>query len=158
MQALVLQGVGDVLRRINQPVAAKEKYEQGLLLVADSKALVVTLNLTVSLGDTCLHLRQLDESYGYFELADQIATKTIHPFVKADCLEKMGVIQELRGAPGPAARLWTDACALCRQLEYHHRLESILERLSALFKKAHMNGELNAVTAELSALKRKGQA
>jgi hypothetical protein len=158
MQALVLQGVGDVLRRINQPVTAKERYEQGLLLVADSKALVVTLNLTVSLGDTCLQLQQLDESFGYFELADQIATKTIHPFVKADCLEKMGIIQELRGAPGPAARIWTDACQLCRQLEYHHRLVSILERLSVLFKKARMNNELNAVNAELSSLKGKASA
>ena len=158
MQALVLQGVGDVLRRVNQSVAAKEKYEQGLLLVADTKALVVTLNLAVSLGDTCLQLQQLDESYGYFELADQIATKIIHPFVKADCLEKMGMIQELRGAPGPAARIWTDACALCRQMEYDHRLTSILERLSALFKKARLKTELNAVTTELEALKRKGVA
>jgi hypothetical protein len=158
MQALVLHGVGDILRRINQPVAAKERYEQGILLVADSKALVVTLNLAVALGDTCLELKQLEESYGYFDMADQIATKIIHPFVKADCLEKKGIIHELRGHPGPAAKLWTDACQLCRQMEYDHRLASILERLSALYKKGRMNAELNAVTSELSAVKGRATA
>jgi len=158
MQALVLQGVGDILRRIDQKPAAKEKYEQGLLLVADSQALIVTLNLAVALGDTCLELQQLEESYGYFDLADQIATKIIHPFVKADCLEKKGVVLDLMGQPGPAARIWTDACKLCRQMEYKVRLESILERLVALFKKARMKPELNEASSELAALKGKARA
>lgn len=156
MQALVLQGVGDILRRVGQLAPAKEKYEQGLLLVAESRALVVTLNLAVSLGDTCLELQELEDAYGYFDLADQIATKIIHPFVKADCLEKKGVVLELRSQPGPAARIWTDACKLCRQMEYKHRLESILERLAALYKKARMKVELNEVASELAALKSKG--
>ena len=157
LQALVLQGVGDILRRINQWAAAKEKYEQGLLLVADSQVMILTLNLAVSLGDTCLELKQLDESYGSFDLADQIATKIVNPFVKADCLEKKGMLLEMRGQPGQAARLWTDACKLCRQMDYKHRLESMLERLVALFKKARMNSELNEASAELAALK-KGKA
>lgn len=157
MQALVLQGVGDILRRINQKAGAKEKYEQGLLLVSDTKAFIVTLNLAVSLGDLCLELNQLEESYGYFELADQIATKIVHPFVKADCLEKKGIVLDLMGQPGPAARIWTDACKLCRQMEYKHRLESMLERLVVLFKKARMNRELNEASSELAALK-KGKA
>lgn len=158
MQALVLQGVGDILRRINQPVAAKEKYEQGMLLVADSKALVVPLNLAVALGDICLQLHQLEESFGYFELADRIATQIIHPFVKADCLEKMGMIHELRGHPGPAAKIWTDACKLCRQMEYNHRLESILERLAALHRKARLTSEVRVIEAELAAVRGKAQA
>jgi len=158
MQALVLQGVGDIMRRINQPVAAKEKYEQGMLLAADSKVLVVPLNLAVALGDTCLELNQLEESYGYFELADRIATQIIHPFVKADCLEKMGMIHELRGHPGPAAKIWNDACKLCRQMEYNHRLESILERLAALHRKARMTSEVRVIEAELSAVGGKAKA
>jgi hypothetical protein len=158
MQALVLNGVGDIMRKLNQPAAAKVKYEQGMLLVADSKALIVPLNLAVALGDICLQLQQLEESYGYFALADRIATQILHPFVKADCLEKMGMIQELRGHPGPAAKIWTDACKLCRQMEYSYRLESILERLAALHRKAGMTSEVRILEEEISAIRGKATA
>jgi tetratricopeptide (TPR) repeat protein len=158
MQGLCLQGVGDILRRIGNKAAAKEKYEQGMLLVADSQAFVVTLNLAVSLGDTCLDLGQLEQAHGYFQLGDQIATKIINPFVKADCLEKLGVVHERRGELGPAAKIWTDATKLCRQMEYDHRLASILERLAAMFRKARMGAELRAAEAELAVLKKKGRA
>jgi tetratricopeptide (TPR) repeat protein len=156
LQAVVLQGAGDVLRRVGKPAAAKEKYEQGLLLVADTQALVVTMNLSVALGDTCLELAQIDEARGYFELADRIATKIVNPFVKADCLEKIGVCLEARQQVGPAARVWHDACQLCRQMGYQRRLSSILRRLAALFRQARMTTELRAAEAELAALETKG--
>jgi tetratricopeptide (TPR) repeat protein len=153
LQAMCLQGVGDVMRRIGKPVAAKEKYEQGLLLCADSQALVVTLNLCVAAGDTSFELKQLDEARGYYELADKIATKIVNPFVKADCLEKIGMVMELGGQIGPAAKIWTDATQLCRQMEYEFRLVSILERLRAMYKNARMTKPLHATEAELNALK-----
>jgi hypothetical protein len=156
MQAIVLQSAGDVLRRVGKRAPAKEKYEQGMLLVADSQALVVTMNLAVSLGDTCFELGQLDEARGYFEMGDRIATKIINPFVKADCLEKIGVCFEARQQVGPAARVWNDASQLCRQMGYQQRLTSLLERLAGLFRKARMTGELRSVEGELSALKNKG--
>jgi tetratricopeptide (TPR) repeat protein len=153
MQGICLQGIGDILRRSGKPVEAKTRYQQGLAICAESPAVVVTMNLCVAAGDVSLELRQLPDAAGYFELAEQIATKIINPFVKADCMEKRGQVLELQNDPGGAVRLWRDCAGLCRQFEYRHRLVSVLERMRAWFKKAAMRKELREVETELDGLR-----
>ena len=57
---------------------------------------------------------------------------------------------------GPAAKIWNDACQLCRQMEYKYRLASILERLRTMFQGARMTKEMRVADAELATLKSDG--
>ncbi|HLV66079.1 MAG TPA: hypothetical protein VKY73_09700, partial [Polyangiaceae bacterium] len=156
MQALCLQGIGDVLRRAGRPAEAKQRYQQGLAYSAESPAAVITLNLCVSAGDVCLELGQIDEADGYFGIADKLASKLLNPSTKADCMEKQGIIQETKGNRRGALELYRDAAQMCREFEYPERLASVLERLRILYRGAGLLVELGAVEQELAGLRASG--
>ncbi|MFO7181264.1 MAG: hypothetical protein DIU78_021360 [Pseudomonadota bacterium] len=153
MQAMCLQGIGDVLRRAGRLEEAKRRYQQGLAYSAESPAALITMNLCVAAGDVCFELGQIDEADGYFAIADKIASKLLNPSTKADCMEKQGIIQEMKGNRRGALELFRDAAQMCRDFEYPERLVSVLERLRALYRNAGLLVELDGVERELAGLR-----
>lgn len=130
LQALATGGLGDVQRARNELPAARKTYEQGLLLVAGTDALPVTLDLFVATADTCLALAQWTDAEGYYKVADQLASKLHNLYVKSDALESLGVCRLAQRDPRAAAAVWQEVAALCRELDYPKRLASVLGRLA----------------------------
>jgi tetratricopeptide (TPR) repeat protein len=149
MQAIALQGVGDTLHRMDDRKRAKEKYLQGLSLAMPTGALPILLNLTTALGDVSLELRDYHDAAGFFSLSEQIATKLLNPFAKADGLEKLGVARYALGDTTGAVLAWRGAATLCQTFDYHERHRSALERLIAAYKAMNMDAERRAAEAEL---------
>ncbi len=158
LQALCLQGTGDVLRAAGKRPQAKERYQQGLAVAVNTQALPILINLAMAAGDVCLELEQYEEAEGYFDITDRVATKALNPYPKADALEKRGLARYLRGQRGGAATSWNDAATLCRAVEYTARLRSVLQRQVALYGEARMKTEQRACKKELAALPEEAHA
>ncbi|WP_437927503.1 hypothetical protein WMF37_52230 [Sorangium sp. So ce291] len=149
MQAVILQGVGDVLRQMGDVKEARVKYHQGLALVMHSQALPILLNLTYAIGDVGLELKDYRDAEGFFGLAAQIAAKLMNPFVKADALEKQGIARHRTGDATGAVLVWKEAAALSKTFAYHERHRSVLESLIAAYRGMYMEDERRACEAEL---------
>lgn len=153
MQAMALQGVGDVLRRQGDRKGAKLRYQQGLTLAMQTQALPVTLHLTYAIGEVSLDLGDDREAEGFFGLADRIAGKAMNPFVKAQALEQQGVARARLGDPGGALEAWLGADALGKTFADHDRRRSVLPRLIDAYKTAFMSEQRRACEAELKDVK-----
>ncbi|HEX5748982.1 MAG TPA: tetratricopeptide repeat protein [Archangium sp.] len=158
MQALCLQGAGDVLRQLGKPEKALERYQQGLALAIQTKALPVLLNLAMAAGDVCLELKQYPDAEGYFDITDQVAAKALNAHAKADALEKLGRAREGRTNTGGALRAWRDTATLCRSVGYPERLRSVLEHMARLYENAGMRQERQQCLTELRTLSSREEA
>ncbi|WP_426745976.1 tetratricopeptide repeat protein [Myxococcus faecalis] len=157
LQALCLQGAGDVLRAVGKLALAKERYQQGLAVAVNTLALPILINLSMAAGDVSLELKQYTEAEGYFDITDRVAAKALNPYPKADALEKLGLARYLRKDLGKAVVTWTGAAAFCRSVEYTARLRSVLQRLEKVYGEAGMVTEQRACKKELQSLPREGQ-
>jgi hypothetical protein len=129
LEALALAGVADVQAR-HDLAAARQTYETALLKAAATRALPVTLQIVISLADTCRALAGFADAEGYYRLADAIAGKLLRPHTRADVQESIGACRLALGADVDAARIWTAAAELCRAIDYPTRLHSLLRRLA----------------------------
>ncbi|WP_144370139.1 hypothetical protein [Myxococcus stipitatus] len=154
LQALCLQGAGDVLRAVGKFEQAKERYQQGLAVAVNTLALPILINLSMAAGDVSLELKQYADAEGYFDITDRVATKALNPFPKADAMEKIGVSRHLRKDVGKAVVAWKDAATFCRAVEYTVRLRSVLQRLENAYGAARMVAEQQACKKELQELPR----
>jgi tetratricopeptide (TPR) repeat protein len=153
MQAVALQGVGDVTRRQGDRKGAKLRYQQGLTLAMQTQALPVMLHLTYAIGDVSLELGDDRDAEGFFGLAEKLAGKLMNPYVKAQALEQQGIARTRLGDAAGALVAWRGADALCKAFSYHERRRSVLERLIGAYQAAYMNEERHACEVELRAVK-----
>lgn len=158
LQALCLQGAGDVLRAVGKLEQAKERYQQGLAVAVQTKALPILINLSMAAGDVSLELKQYADAEGYFDITDRVAAKALNPYPKADALEKLGLARYLRKEAGKAVAAWNDAATLCRAVEYTVRLRSVLHRMEKAYGEARMVTEQQACKKELQALPKEPHA
>ncbi|ATB42599.1 hypothetical protein CYFUS_008078 [Cystobacter fuscus] len=158
MQALCLQGAGDVLRQLGQAEKARERYQQGLALAIQTQALPVLLNLSMAAGEVCLELKKYPDAEGYFDITDRVAAKALNAHAKADALEKLGLAREYQSDTAGALRAWNDTAMLCRSVGYLDRLRSALERMARLYENAGMRQQRQQCLAELRALSGREEA
>jgi tetratricopeptide (TPR) repeat protein len=158
MQAVVLQGVGDALRQMQEHALAKEIYHRSLALVMDTQALPVLLNLTFAIGDVSLVLEDYRDAEGFMGLAAQIADKMGNPFVQADALEKEGMARDRRRDLTGAVLVWQEAAALSKTCAYPERQQSVLQRLVRAYKTLGQSDKRRACEAELQVARRANDA
>lgn len=149
LQALCLQGVGDVLRRLGKSDQAKERYQQALAIAVPTGAFPLMLNLLAGTGELCLERKEFAEAEGYLALADPVAAKLINPFAKCDVMEKLGMAREAQKNYAGAVDAWRRAAVLCKEVEYLDRWKSVLERLLAVYRQTR-RPETAAFERELS--------
>ena len=153
MQAFVLQGVGDVLRRVGHVALARERYGQGLTLAITTKGLPLIMSLAFSAGDTSLQLQHYKDAEEHLEIAHKVAiTLRNHP-VEADALEKMGDARIAQKQLGQGMASWRAAADVCRKAGYRERLASVLEKMSKTFGLARMTADQRACDVELAAVR-----
>jgi tetratricopeptide (TPR) repeat protein len=153
MQAFVLQGVGDVLRRVGPLPLARERYAQGLTLAITTKGLPLIQALAFAVGDVSLELQQFRDAADHLEIARKIAMSLHNRPVEADALEKIGDARLALKRPGEAISAWRDAAAVCRIAGYKERLLSVLGRMASIFGGARMHAEQRACENEMAAVR-----
>jgi tetratricopeptide (TPR) repeat protein len=153
MEAMVLQGVGDVLRRIGKLPLARERFGQGLTLAITTKGLPLIMSLAFSAGDTSLELQRFKDAEDHLEIARKVAGKLFNHPVEADALEKIGDARLAQKLPGEAMTAWRDAANVCRKAAYRERLVSVLEKMSKTFASARMSADQRACDSELAAVR-----
>lgn len=152
MRAVVLSGVGDVLRRAQSPHKAREKYAQALTLSLAAKALPLIAGTAIQVGDMSFELRELDDAVGHFELAKLAANKLLNRTLLADLEERIGDVQLLKEDLGKAVSAWRRSADIARDLTYGVRQRRAVEKLRATFASARMDAEVRDCEAELAAI------
>jgi tetratricopeptide (TPR) repeat protein len=153
MQALVLQGVGDILRKTSNLPLARERYAQGLTLALETQSLPLMLGLTYNVGDVNLELGNFSEAEGHLDIARTIASKTLNPQLQADAMEKMGIARLGEKRYADAVAIWNEAAEVCRGCNHRDRLCSILERMAAVYGAGRKLAEQHACEVELGAVR-----
>lgn len=156
MQAFVLQGAGDVLRRIGRLDLARQRYGQGLTLAITTQGLPLIQALAYAAGDTSLELRRFQDAEDHLEIARKIAGNLHDRPRAADALAKIGDARLALQRPGEAMSAWREAASTCRQAGYRERLVSVLERMAKVFASARMEGDRRVCEAELAELRTGG--
>jgi tetratricopeptide (TPR) repeat protein len=153
MQALVLQGVGDILRKTGNLPLARDRYAQGLTHALETQSLPLMLTLTYNVGDANLELKNWADADGHLDVARNIASQMLNPQLQADAMEKMGIARLEQKRYADAAAIWNEAAEVCRGCNHRERLCSILGRLSALYAAGRKVGEQRICEAELNAVR-----
>ena len=153
MQALVLQGVGDILRKSGNLPLARERYGQGLTHALETQSLPLMLSLSYNVGDTSLALKSWADADGHLDIAQTIAGKMLNPQLQADAMEKMGIARLEQKRFADAVAIWNQAAEVCRGCNHRARLCSVLERLSAVYAAGRKYVEQRACDGELAAVR-----
>jgi hypothetical protein len=151
MQALVLQGVGDIYRKTGNLPLARDRYAQGLTHALETQSLPLMLTLAYNVGDTNLLLRNWADADGHLDVARTIAGKLLNPQLQADAMEKMGIARLEQQRYADAVAIWEEAAEVCRGAGYRERLCTILERLVNVYAGGRKVTEQRACEAELRA-------
>ena len=149
MKAVVVQGVGDVLMRLDDLRGARDKFLQALDLAADAKSVPLILNATTAIGDVDMRLSAHDEAAYSYGLAAEAAEKLGNGFARADLLEKRGSAEAARGASREAVTAWTASATVARESAYDERLVSVLSRLRDVSARAGHRDLRDLYDAEL---------
>jgi tetratricopeptide (TPR) repeat protein len=153
MQAFILQGTGDVLRKLGRLPMARERYGQGLTMALETKTLPLITTLAYSAGDVSLELGRFEDAEAHLDIARQIAAGLRNRPVEADALEKLGIARLALKRPGDAIVAWRDAANACRASQYRERLISVLDRMAKVFASARMTADERAAQSELTAVR-----
>jgi hypothetical protein len=153
MQALVLQGVGDILLKTGNLPLARDRYAQGLTHALETQSLPLMLGLSYKVGELDLELKEYAEADGHLDVARTIASKTLNPQLQADAMEKMGLARVGQKRYAEAVAIWNEAAEVCRGCNHRDRLCSILERLAATYATGRKLAEQRACENEIRAVR-----
>jgi len=152
MQALVMNGMGDVFHRSANLDKAQYWYECAVTPAVDAQVPVVLATITRNLGDVAYKLSQYAEAEQYFDGLDKLAAYMLDPENKARALEWRGLSQEKQEAYMRAMKSWEDAAMLSRNIGLPTFLKTNLEHLRRVYPQLHMHDKLAAAEAELTQL------
>ena len=132
MQTLCLSGDGDIAMRQQDYDLARERYQQGLALVAPQQShLDVVQSLLIKVGDAHSALANHAEAAANYALARTVCGKTINVSGRSEAAEKLGLAQRADGHLAEAVATWESARQLCDTFELRSRQASVLAHLIA---------------------------
>lgn len=153
MQALVLNGLGDVYHRKNQLHRAQHYYECAVHEVTQSEHHVVFYTVVKNLGDVHFKQKDYETAEQYYAHAEALATHLLDAEGKAQMLEKQGLAREkLRDYEGAVAH-WDTAVTLCRNTTMDGLLEVNLKHLKRGYKSLRKRDMAATVDQELRQIK-----
>jgi hypothetical protein len=150
LKAVVVQGLGDVMSRIDRLPAARGYYLQALDLASDAKSLMLITQASSAIGEIDMRLRSYAEANTSFTLGSSAAEKMGHVFVQADLLERAGEARWNNGDARGAVEGWTATANLARENGYDARLVSVLARLRDVSRSAGHSDVAARYDAELA--------
>ena len=154
MQALVLNGMGDINHRADDLVKAQHWYECALTPVVEGDSPVIFLMIVRNLGEVSYKMKQYPEAEEYFDGADKLAEHLKDPQSKAHALEWRGLSQEQQHKFKDAAASWEDAATLSRSVGMDAPLKAVLEHLIRIHERFGVRDKIQEYRRELDDLKR----
>ncbi len=149
MQGMVLNGMGDLFTRLNEPARAKGWYESALLPASESKNPILLSTLARNLGTTQFALGDYGEARAYFVQLDRISTHLLDAETKSAALYSRGLCDRQMGKPGEAIESFEAGAKLCRGTDQDKDLRRHLEQLHDLYSKQGMQGKALQIEEEL---------
>ncbi|CAM2007317.1 tetratricopeptide repeat protein [Acanthopleuribacter pedis] len=153
MQALVLNGLGDVHQRKNQLNRAQHYYECAVHEVTQSDSHVVFYTVVKNLGDVHFKMKDYVTAEAYYAHAEALATHLLDAEGKAQMLEKQGLAREKQRDYEGAVAHWETAVTLCRNCTMDGLLEVNLKHLKRGYKSLRQRDQASAVDQELRTIK-----
>jgi tetratricopeptide (TPR) repeat protein len=153
MQALVLNGLGDLAQRQGDVAKAQHWYECSIPPAAASEQPQVLAAVAENLAAVAYQRQQYADAEQYYDSLSQLKGILLEEDGKARALEWRGLSQEKQRAYDRAVASWEEAELLSRAFELTHRLRPLLEHLRRGYAQLRRNERLPALEAELRTLR-----
>jgi tetratricopeptide (TPR) repeat protein len=158
MQALVINGIGDVYRRARRLPAAKDWYERALVPAAASASAVVLFTVARNLAHALFELEQYPEAELFFDGAQQLGPQTRDPEARILSLEWRGLSQLKQGKFEPAAGSFEEAARLARESKRDEHCQRNAEHLRPLLAQLGRADRFEQIERELGTGRKGGVA
>jgi tetratricopeptide (TPR) repeat protein len=152
LQAVAINGLGDVARRRGDLDQAQHWYECALIPVAEAKQPHILATVVKNLADMAYGRERYADAEQYFDGLDKLSAHLLDPEGKATALEWRGLSQERQGKHEQAIESWETAATLCRNIGLPEQLRMNLRRLAPVYQRLRMREKLAALQTELREL------
>jgi len=158
LQALVLNGMGDVYCREGTLDAAQHWYECAVPFAAKAESPLVLYIVVKNLGDLFFNQQQYDKAETCYDGADKLCEQLLDAEGKASALEWRGLSQEKQQVYENASQSWERAAQLCRATGLPDQLKANLGHLQRVYQQMRRYDRLAAIQTELRQLQPEGAA
>jgi tetratricopeptide (TPR) repeat protein len=134
LASLCLRGAGDTMLYAGRPLDALKFFQQSIALSLQDGNLTTLQQGLHSAGSTSMDLGKNEDAEGYFKHSSDVSGKLCNPWTKCDALEKMGEAQWRQGKVGEARDSWVTGKDLAKQFGDMDHVNSMLDRLIAMYR------------------------
>lgn len=149
MQAIVMNGLGEMAHRQGDLDKAKAWFESAVPAIVEAKEAVVMANVVQNLAAVAYEQERFADAEEYYDGLAKLKECLVDEDGKALALEWRGLSQEKQGAYDRAVLSWEEADLLCRVFELNHRHQPVLKHLRRGYQKLGMREALAALDKEL---------
>ncbi len=148
MQAIVMNGLGEMARRQGDLDKANAWFESAVPPIVEAKEAVVMANVVQNLAAVAYEQKRYADAEEYYDGLATLKECLIDEDGKALALEWRGLSQEKQNVYEKAMLSWEEADLLCRVFELNHRHKPVLEHLRRAYRKLGMSEKLAALDGE----------
>lgn len=149
MQAVIVNGVGDVFHRQGDFPAAQYWYECAVPMCAAAKDPLAMATVSKNLGDVSYKLGRYAEAEQYYDGLDKLCAVTLDPGTKIYALKCRGLSQEMQDKYEVAIASLEAAALLSRNMNFTPLLGENLEHLVRLYRTIGRDDQVARVEEEL---------
>ena len=149
MQGMVLNAMGDMFTRLDDPGRANGWYEAAVVPAAECNNPILLSTLTRNLGNTQFALGKFTEARSYFMELDRVSTHLLDAETKSAALYSQGQCNRRLGKPAEAIQSFEAGAKLCRGTDQDQELRRHLEQLREIYEEQGMSGKALVIEEEL---------
>jgi tetratricopeptide (TPR) repeat protein len=141
-QSIVLNNIGDIYYLQNQLDAARESYEQAIMIAVAEKSEPLVIYQSINLGNVLQRQRKFDEALVYYQAAEQLADKNRTLAYQIQALEQIGAVRQQTKQLDEAAAALEKATDLGQKFHYERGLQGAMKRLLNVYQEMGDNERL----------------
>jgi tetratricopeptide (TPR) repeat protein len=149
MQALVLNGLGDMPHKQGDLEKARHWYECAVPPAAAAEQPLVLSVVVQNLAAVAFEGGKFAEAEEYYGQLSELKQLLLDEEGKAEALEWRGLAQEKQAEYDRAVQSWEQAELISRAFELRHRLRRVLEHLRRAYRQLRVADKLAGVEEEL---------
>jgi hypothetical protein len=153
MQAVVLNGLGDLENRHGNLAQARSWYERAVTPAVATGQATVLATVVQNLAAVAYQQRSYADAEAYYDGLVRLKACLVDEDGKAQALEWRGLSQEKQDAYDRAVASWEEAELLSRAFDLPHRLRPVLEHLRRAYRQLKNAEAAALVEAELRQIK-----
>lgn len=156
MTALVLNGIGEVHRKMGNAAGARRCFEAAVEPAASAEhpPVPVLLSVTLNLANLRMEEERWSEAAGYYDSAQKLATLQRDAPTKLSALENLGVCRYVIDEIETAEETWRAGATVAQELQMYSQQRRFLHRLRWHYDRVSDDEARDAVAEELEALRR----